>query len=86
MKLKKYLSSMPRGTSKKLAQQLGISPSHLSQWVTNKTTISPARCIEIEVLTDGVVTRADLRPNDWNSIWPDYQCNELNEILEKGEV
>lgn len=32
---------------------------------------SPVNCVAIEQATGGLVTRRDLRPNDWASIWPE---------------
>jgi len=32
---------------------------------------SPANCVAIERATDGLVTRRDLRPHDWQDIWPE---------------
>ncbi|MET3135648.1 DNA-binding transcriptional regulator YdaS (Cro superfamily), partial [Oxalobacteraceae bacterium GrIS 1.11] len=34
-------------------------------------TVSAARAIEIEVDTDGAVTRADILPKKWRQIWPE---------------
>ncbi|RYH61838.1 MAG: hypothetical protein EON54_09850 [Alcaligenaceae bacterium] len=32
---------------------------------------SPVNCVAIEHATEGRVTRKDLRPHDWASIWPE---------------
>jgi DNA-binding transcriptional regulator YdaS (Cro superfamily) len=32
---------------------------------------SPVNCVAIEHATNGQVTRKDLRPHDWASIWPE---------------
>lgn len=32
---------------------------------------SPVNCVAIEHATEGKVTRKDLRPHDWASIWPE---------------
>ena len=32
---------------------------------------SPLNCVAIEKATQGQVTRKDLRPQDWASIWPE---------------
>lgn len=32
---------------------------------------SPVNCVAIEQATQGRVTRKDLRPHDWASIWPE---------------
>lgn len=71
MNLKAYLAQLERGNTARLATKLGISPSYLSQLSSGTAAISPARCVEIEFATDGGVTRKDLRPDDWQRIWPE---------------
>lgn len=71
MDLKTYLSTSERGSQARLAKDLEVSPSYLSQMAGGDTSISPARCVAIEHATSGAVTRQDLRPNDWHLIWPE---------------
>ena len=71
MNLKNYISNTERGAATRLSESLNISLSHLSQMAAGTSAISPARCVEIERATDGQVTRQDLRPDDWESIWPE---------------
>lgn len=71
MNLKNYLSTLERGGASRLAESLGVSISYLSQMASGDTAISPARCVAIEQATGGAVTRLDLRPDDWASIWPE---------------
>ncbi len=71
MNLKNYLGGLERGAAKKLAESLGISKSYLSQLASGAAPISPARCVQIEMATGGEVSRKDLRPDDWESIWPE---------------
>jgi DNA-binding transcriptional regulator YdaS (Cro superfamily) len=71
MKLRDYLNA-ERGASARLAAQLEVSPSFLSQMAAGDAAISPARCVLIEKYTEGVVTRKDLR-HDWMDIWPEIR-------------
>ncbi|MFK3708669.1 transcriptional regulator [Klebsiella sp. NPDC088457] len=71
MELKTYIDSLERGKVKELAASLGISSSYLSQMASGKTAISPTRCVEIEAVTNREVSRKDLRPDDWEKIWPE---------------
>lgn len=57
------------GGSKRLSQQLGVSVPTVSNWISGKRPIPPKRCVQIEQLTNGAVTRKDLRPHDWREIW-----------------
>lgn len=53
------------------AKDLGVSQGLVSQWILGKTLVSPKKCVYIERLTNGKVTRRDLRPNDFWELWPD---------------
>lgn len=71
MDLKTYLATLERGGVSKLADEIGVSASFLSQMASGSSSINPARCVLIEVATKHAVTRRELRPNDWASIWPE---------------
>jgi DNA-binding transcriptional regulator YdaS (Cro superfamily) len=71
MDLKTYISS-ERGRAAALAARLnGVSPSYLSQMASGKAPISPERGAEIELATDGAVTRQAMFPSNWEKIWPE---------------
>lgn len=75
MNLKTYLSKLERGGASRLADALGVSISFMSQMASGAAAISPARCVAIEQATNGAVSRKDLRPDDWNLIWPELSCD-----------
>ncbi|WP_072208287.1 transcriptional regulator [Pantoea ananatis] len=75
MDLKNYIDALERGEAKKLATALGVSSSFLSQMASGRSTISPARCVEIEQATNKAVTRRELRPDDWERIWPELSAS-----------
>lgn len=68
------------GGKSSLARAIGVSPQMVSQWVrpTNPKPIPITRCVAIEQATNGIVSRKDLRPDDWQLIWP-----ELAEVAER---
>ncbi|MGD9756403.1 MAG: transcriptional regulator [Comamonas sp.] len=71
MNLKDHLTSLGRGASSLLGRKIGVSPVLISQWVNGDRPVPIERCVAIERATDGAVTRRDLRPNDWQDIWPE---------------
>ena len=75
MDLKNYIDALERGEAKKLATALGVSSSFLSQMASGRSPISPARCVEIEQATNKAVTRRELRPDDWERIWPELSAS-----------
>lgn len=65
----------------KLAAAIGIGQSAISNWRARGTTPDAAHCVAIERATSGAVTRRDLRPDDWQDIWP-----ELADPARAGEA
>ena len=59
------------GGQSKLARELGITPSAVSQMRKGSRPVPPDKCVAIEQITEGAVTRKDLRPDDWQSLWPE---------------
>jgi DNA-binding transcriptional regulator YdaS (Cro superfamily) len=70
MDLKTYISS-ERGRASRLAADLGVSPSYVSQLASGDSPVSAARAMAIEKFTGGLVTRKDSLPLTWQEIWPD---------------
>jgi DNA-binding transcriptional regulator YdaS (Cro superfamily) len=57
------------GSAAKLAGLIGVSQQTLSNWKDRGVPIE--RCVSIESATGGEVTRKELRPDDWQAIWPE---------------
>jgi DNA-binding transcriptional regulator YdaS (Cro superfamily) len=70
--LRRYLESLPLGGMTKFAKDLGMSKSQLSQYASSwrGAAPGPALCVRIERLSEGKVTRRELR-SDWRDIWPE---------------
>ena len=63
MTLEEYFMTEPRGSKAEMAQYLGISPTWLGQLLSGVRLASPKLAVAIEKATQGLVTRADLRPD-----------------------
>ena len=63
------------GSKKSLAQSIKVSAAAVTPWISNDPKkmqlVPPIRCVLIEQVTNGQVTRKDLRPDDWHLIWPE---------------
>lgn len=70
MELKTFIHTSKRGTAKRLAEQMGMSASYLSQVAANENLRTPEMCVQIERITLGMVPRQHLRTN-WREIWPE---------------
>ena len=70
-KLLKYINDLA-GLSKDIfATKCGTSIGYLRKAISKGSLLSPALCVLIEKNSDMKVTRKDLRPNDWQDIWPE---------------
>lgn len=69
------------GTQKKLAAALNVRPQTVQAWSKGVREIPIKRCVQIEHMTNGAITRRDLRPYDWKEIWP-----ELDDETEKARA
>lgn len=54
-----------------LARALNVSYQAVRFWINGERLIEPLRCVQVEHLTRGAVTRMDLRPDDWFELWPE---------------
>ena len=66
-----YLNSIPIGKRDAFASKCGTSVGYLRKVCSTKQRIGPELCVAIERATNGAVTRRDLRPDDWQDIWPE---------------
>ena len=71
MNLTDYLRASPRGTRIVIAKAANVSPAYINHVCSGFRRPSPQTCIAIEKATQGVVTRYELRPDDWCCIWPE---------------
>lgn len=75
MNLKEYLTNIESASI--LAARLKVPNVSLSNWANCKRPI-PIRWMPIiEKETNGQVSRKDMRPDDWQEIWPELAQKEL---------
>lgn len=54
-----------------MARLVGVSAPTVHEWKTNRRPVPVIRCADIIRISGGLVTRQELRPNDWHLIWPE---------------
>jgi hypothetical protein len=54
-----------------LGSVLGVTKGAVSQWKGCGRGVPVIHCVQIEKITNGAVSRRDLRPDDWQQIWPE---------------
>lgn len=76
MKLADYLEQ-EKISAAAFARKIKAHAPDVLRWANGQRTPPVLWCVKIELTTNGKVTRADLRPNDYADIWPELQaCNE----------
>lgn len=54
-----------------MAKLLGVKPPTVYQWKCGDRPVPIQFCKKIQMATSDEVTCKDLRPNDWQDIWPE---------------
>lgn len=58
------------GSQKALAEKVGVKHQVVWAWI-NRNSVPCSYAAAIEDATNGEVTRKQLFPNDWQTIWPE---------------
>lgn len=64
-------TTQERGAKSRIARELGLPPQLVGQWALGRRPIPVERMAAIEKATGGSVTRRDMCPEGWPSIWPE---------------
>lgn len=77
MRLREYLDEA-RGRQAALAKAIDAHAPDISRWADGLRPIPVQYGAKIEIATNGAVTRQDLFPDDWQSIWPELDDTKRN--------
>ena len=83
MNLNEYLATAGAMTEAELCSAAGIkNRDQLRQWRHGYAGRKPgaAYCVAIEKATKGLVTRQELRPDDWEAIWPELRKRKAKAV------
>ena len=84
MNLPTYLNETSTKKSD-FARAIKVSPALLHQWIEGIRPVAIPQCVVIERETGGKVSRKELRPDDWDKIWPDLTPDASN-LTPAGQV
>lgn len=70
-KLLAYLNSLSPDQRNVFENATGTTIGYMRKAVSVNQRLGAEICVAIEQASHGVVTRKDLRPDDWASIWPE---------------
>lgn len=59
------------GSVAALARAIGVKPPTVHQWIKRERPVPIGCAAAIDRLTQGAVSRRDLRPDDHHLIWPE---------------
>lgn len=72
------------GSEKALADHLGVTKAAVWQWKQSGRRTPIEHCAAIERICGHAVTRRELRPDDWQAIWPELA--QADGLLASGPV
>lgn len=71
MSFKTYFFGLGAQERKEFAIKVGTSVGHLNNFCYGYTSLKPVVCVAVERESGAQVTRRELRPKDWQDIWPE---------------
>lgn len=80
MNLAKYFA-LARGNQLRLSESLGIPQANVSRYASGVNPIPVELGAAIECATAGAVTRQELFPDTWASIWPELVQQKSTDYL-----
>lgn len=77
-KLKSFFAGMPCADRDLFAERCGTTAAFLRNIIYGQRKAGEKLCVAIERESRGAVTRRDLRPDDWQEIWPELVGSSKN--------
>lgn len=68
-----HLGVSKYGSMAAIARMIGVSTQFIYQVAYGERMMPPARCVELEKKTKGLISRKSLRPHDHQNIWLDMR-------------
>jgi DNA-binding transcriptional regulator YdaS (Cro superfamily) len=75
-KLKSFIAAIPLSERQCFAERCGTTLAFLRNIVYGQRIAGEKLSVAIERESGGVVTRLDLRPDDWHEIWPELETRK----------
>jgi DNA-binding transcriptional regulator YdaS (Cro superfamily) len=74
MNLQQFMDShQPRLKQAQMAAIIGVTQGRIGHWYRGEDMPPPATCVLLERYSNGQITRQELRPLDWHTIWPELK-------------
>ncbi len=75
--LTEYLKTLPSNEREAFARKCGTSEGYMRKCVSEGRVLNPFVCNAIERETGGLITRQQLRPDDYWLAWPDLPAPQI---------
>lgn len=69
--LRRYLKTLSLDAQRDFATRAGTTLGYLRKAISIRSALREKICTALERESAGAVTRRDLRPDDWQLIWPE---------------
>lgn len=69
--LRIHLNGLSQENQKSFSDSCGTTIGYLRKAISANDLLNPITCVQIEKISNGIVSRKDLRPDDWVKIWPE---------------
>lgn len=73
-KLRSYLNALSLAMQREFADKCGTSVEYLRKAISTRQKLGAALSVQIEINSNCEVCRKDLRPEDWEKIWPELHA------------
>ena len=83
--LRRYLKTLSLDAQRDFAARAGTTLGYLRKAISIKSALREKICAALERESAGAVTRRDLRPDDWQVIWPELAQAEAAGVAAGGE-
>lgn len=85
-KLLKFLNGLSKDAREAFAASCGTSVGYLRKAVSSGQLLNATTCVRIEQGSCGQITRQELRPDDWQNIWPELATDQRHRSASPAPV
>lgn len=71
MRLNEYINQLSADSREPFAAAVGTTLGYLRKAMSTGQPLGAEICTQIEIHSGALVTRQELRPDDWKRIWPE---------------
>lgn len=74
--LKQYMSRLTPKQKRAFAERCGTTINYLRKVISTGSVVGPEISVQIEIHSQGAVSRKSLNPENWDRIWPELKHSD----------